>query len=133
MSKKTKIQKFKEDDLALGDILSKASKSSPNALCVLRQYNSLNTHDVNVSKLANARNTFAYLCTTATFLGLPTHDNKNKFLYKSKKQLLADHIILKLESFLPQICQVCKDSYKVDSSTVHCACKVVTILATDHL
>ena len=106
--------KFNTEQLAFGDILEKASKSCPKALPILRQYQLNADHTVNVSTISQARNTVGLLNTTATFLGLQILNKDNKSKYQGKKNLLADHIVLKIESYLPQKCRVCKDDYKVD-------------------
>ena len=118
MSKTKQNQKqkhqYKANELAFGDILERASRSAPTTLKVLRLYNLQDDHHVNIAALSRASVSASLLTTTATFLGLSTHDDKNKPIYTSKKKILADHVILKIESHLPQTCQICKDSYTND-------------------
>jgi len=93
-------------DLAIGELLSKADNVCKG---VISAYKCEAKHGTNVNTLSSKFNR-PILETCALFLGITLNDEAEKPLFANKK-LIADRIILKIESHFSTLCRECNSSY----------------------
>ena len=86
------------------------NQADVNAKRVLSSYNPCDSYNCNMQSLKKCNATQLESC--ATFLGFVVRNDENEKLYRNQ-DILADRIILKVESLFETQCNDCNQSYQI--------------------
>ena len=100
---------------AIGELLNAADPLSKKVISAYNPSDDVK-HDANVKKIKSSFDA-AQLETTAQFLGFTVKDSNDKKLYKNLS-ILADRIVLKIESYFTSHCDACDSDYCVGLSNI---------------
>ena len=104
---------FNHNSLAIGNLLRIARDSKQSdSITVLTAYNPDVVHQSNIEVVKKFNLPVLENCANFLKFKCKTDDGMNKLF--SNKEILADRIVLAIESYLPSLCLTCNSIYKTD-------------------
>ena len=100
---------YTPEEKALAGLL-KACTTNPNAKKVLTAYSIPADHSTNIANISKFKEEVLADC--ADFFKFPIVNASGTKIYETKLNL-SDRVILSIESFLPDLCMACEESYTV--------------------
>ena len=100
---------YTPEEKALAGLL-KACTTNPNAKKVLTAYSISADHSTNLANISKFKEEVLADC--ADFFKFPIVNDSGTKIYETKLNL-SDRVILSIESFLPDLCKACEESYTV--------------------